>query len=416
MATRAEVQAAIKKAAIAARDTSNPERAAQAMAAGRALYARYQSMPEDTAPATAPELGKLGQPKVPVDAQGNIINSVGRIPAPGKRESALTGNPIYDALAGFGETYDSTWRGIKQIATDDPAETARLKQDEADARLTNTELDDSTAGQIGKFLGYGSQLAVPVAAAAAAPAVIGATGLGAGLATVGAEGLAGAGVASLAPITGEESRTTNALYGGAINAAIPMGWGAFKALPVFNPLRRGIAEAAEKGVKSRVEALRKAAGKQIGELSETASVKLQPYVSEMKRIRQTYGPSMADPHKGVAGSGQSLNELINLGERGATILKDRVQALRTSALRNATEAKGQAQTGFEHMQRLIDDAIDAGLPTNKAVKQIQKARTQYRTAQEIAEAEARKKALDWKAAETAAKLTVGGEAERFISH
>jgi hypothetical protein len=68
------------------------------------------------------------------------------------------------------------------------------------------------------------------------------------------------------------------------------------------------------------------------------------------------------------------------------------------------------------MQRLIDDAIDAGLPTNKAVKQIQKARTQYRTAQEIAEAEARKKALDWKAAETAAKLTVGGEAERFISH
>lgn len=338
-------------------------------------------------PAGTPVPGAAGAPPVAAPAvPGPMARDPGRFQQAIDQERQARSQAEIDSMGGYerfitgmGQSVASNARGARQIwnyLTNDQQDLNQIAQEEAAARVRDQPLLDTGLGRTGQITGHVLQAALPGGVAGK-----GATALGGGVARyAAAEGLAGAGMAALQPVIGDESRATNMAVGGAIGAALPVAGGIYKfGKDLSMAAARGLAprgtarfidDAAAMMKSSRI---RERAGKEISRIVEGQTVALKPMQQQLAQIRKQYGDDLP---KAV---NRQLDTLVSLAQvKGAKLRGEVLQEIRSAVGKEAAASKGLVQTGLQKFQRTLDQGMDAVLPKAKAVR-LREAREAYRT-------------------------------------
>lgn len=288
-------------------------------------------------------------PPAPAPAAGGPPELLARVPPRVKYDPTEGMTDMQKFLAGAGQSFVSTGRGIRQLwnlGTGDTEELQRLLKEEEEARVRDDPLLSTGAGRTGQITGHITQALVPVGAGAKAATTAGKIGLNAAL---------GAGLAGLAPTVEGESRAENMAWGGGLGAALPGLGQLVRATPlqakaaIVRAIGRSITE------NPRVEAIRRGAGEQIDKLTRDLQVPLAPMKKELQRIRSSYG---ADLPRSV---NQQLDQMVQYAQQGAKAKGKLLQEARTAILREADNATGIAKSGLEALRRTLDKGVDSAL-------------------------------------------------------
>lgn len=339
---------------------------------------------------------QAGLPAVPPAPGGP--SGPGPVPTPGApadparrgREEVVDKMPWYEKFgAGAGQSVDSSIRGVRQLlnmATGDDEDLAMLQQEEAAAREADEALLDSGWGRTGQIAGHLAQLAIPAGYISK-----GTKALTAGLpraAQVGgvlaAESGLGGAYGAMQPTVEGESHGDNAAVGAALGAGSRLApWalgagarvvgeksGVSPALRIAASALRGAGKGADDAAPS---AVRQAAGRRIGEITQGVRVPLKPLAGEFAAIERSYGKSLPSPVR------DQLRALADWGKRYDGQLKgEKLQEMRTALHREATKREGMSQSGLERVARVLDEAVEGQLSGAK-LRALRQARTEYRT-------------------------------------
>lgn len=288
--------------------------------------------------------------------------------------------------AGAGQSVDSTIRGTRQLfnyLTGDEEELAELKQQENERRQMDEPLLSTGAGRGGQVAGHVLQALLPGVGVARGVKVLG----GGAKSLIAAEAALGGGLGALQPVTGDESRSTNAAVGAMFGAALPAGAAGVKALRnlpasvMANALRmvapKGTGTAIDllsRATKTGSSKVREAAGRQLGDLTRDVRVPVtKDLASRLRSVRSNYQDSL--PPDVI----RQVDKMIELGSvPGAKLKGFAVNEARTAINREAASSKGLAKTGMQSITRALDDALLSSMSKSKA-KALRAAREQYKT-------------------------------------
>ena len=298
--------------------------------------------------------------------------------------------PWYSKLAaGMGSSVDSTIRGGRQLwnmATGDDEELAQLRAEEAEHRRINEPLLETGWGRTGQVGGMLAEMAVPGGAIAK-----GTKALTAGIpraaqlaSVIGAESGLGALAGAIQPTVEGESHGDNAALGAALGAgarAAPSVLGAaarvLGAKTGLSPFAGALSQALRRysGAQDPAkDAVRRAAGEKIGEITQGVNVPLSPMAPELAAIRSNYGSAIPGAVR------DQLETLENIARqhKSAALRGVRAQEMRTAVAREASDSGGITQSGLERLMRALDKGVEGQL-TAAQIRALRQARNEYRT-------------------------------------
>lgn len=326
----------------------------------------FQAPAQAPAAAPAPPPAALPAPPSPAPAPAGMVAATPTpAPPPGPparvpidtnaeyqrlmKENLDEMNPLERWLAGAGQAFDSTGRGVRQVwnyATGDKEELARLQADEAEDRRLAEPLLATPAGRIGQISGHLAQAVVPVGAGAKAGTMGAKLALNAGL---------GAAQSALAPTVEGESRARNAMTGGAIGAVLPV---AGRAAGVVNNTKATAIRALTRAVSdagAKREVVREAAGKRMARLVADVKVPVDKVAKEANAVVRDYGTALP---KHVRGYVAQLQGAVG---KNAKLTGAKLQEARSALIREAESLDGAAKSGVERLRRVIDTNVDQAI-------------------------------------------------------